>query len=299
MSSSKQQHPRRPAIPVLEWDRDLREAAVGMEQREARFLVYSYYAVQENRIRFSNQLFQLKKSGKPSNLVEYLAEQSQLLEDQTRLSLDLYSNDHPVGSWLREIVGIGPVFAAGLLGLIEIDKCPTAGHILKFAGMVPGQKRTKGEKINWSPMMKKLCFLISESFILSKNHPDSFYGKLYDERRQTEDDRNESGYYAEQAKEILQNKRYNKTTAAYKAYAAGKFPAAHLRRRAARKVICIFLSHLHEVLYWYEYGVAPPAPYAFVYADQKHVHYIPTPNFNREDFPTLRKPCPHKPRGQQ
>jgi hypothetical protein len=52
----------------------------------------------------------------------------------------------------------------------------------------------------------------------------------------------------------------------------------------------LFLSHLHQVWYWHDFGCDAPKPYAFSHLD--HGHMIEPPNFDRRTFPTLDAPRP-------
>ena len=55
-------------------------------------------------------------------------------------------------------------------------------------------------------------------------------------------------------------------------------PPAHINARVIRKMMKVFLSHMHEVWYRLEFGEAPPKPYAFSILG--HAHYIPPPNLD-------------------
>lgn len=106
--------------------------------------------------------------------------------------------------------------------------------------------------------LKKICYLIGESFIKVKGR-GSLYGRLYEERKAFETARNEEGYYAEQAAQYLQEKNWGKDTESYKAYIEGKLPKIQLHRRALRYAVKMFISHLWEAMYIAEYGHRPEA----------------------------------------
>ena len=95
---------------------DLVIASREMGDEEARYLVDAYYATQENRKRTDNQTRALE--GEPHFLIEWLAEKNRTLENQIGRALDGYTQAHPMGDWMRQIVGIGPVLSAGLLAHI-------------------------------------------------------------------------------------------------------------------------------------------------------------------------------------
>lgn len=117
--------------------RDLTTAAATMSDDEARFLVDAYYMMQDDRKRSHNQVRALGESVEPHAVIAWLAVQSETLENQIKRALDSYTASHVMGSWMREIHGIGPVLSAGLLAHINIAECPTAGHIWRYAGLDP------------------------------------------------------------------------------------------------------------------------------------------------------------------
>lgn len=124
--------------PVIErLNRDTLEAARHMSADEARYLVDTYYQRQDDRKRAANQTRATDDSGEPNRVIEWLTGQSDALETRIRSLLDAYSGAQPIGQWARNIVGIGPVIAAGLMAHIDINRAPTVGHIWRFAGLDP------------------------------------------------------------------------------------------------------------------------------------------------------------------
>jgi len=113
--------------------RDLIEASRTMGSEEARYLVDAYYATQENRKRTDNQVRAL--GVEPHFLIQWLSDKNRTLEHQIGRALDTYTQAHPMGDWMRGVVGIGPVLSAGLLAHIDMIHCPTVGHIWQFAGI--------------------------------------------------------------------------------------------------------------------------------------------------------------------
>lgn len=122
---------------VNRMDRDLVKAASIMSDDEARYLVDAYYTMQDNRKRSENQARTAQKANEPNLVIQWYAQQNRTLEDQVKRALDGYTIGHKMGSWMREVKGIGPVISAGLLAHINIEECPTAGHIWNFAGLNP------------------------------------------------------------------------------------------------------------------------------------------------------------------
>lgn len=255
--------------------RDLRETRE-LSRHEARYLTSMYYAQQEERIR--NYARAAKFDNSPT--IVLMARSAELLEDETRKALDRYSRSHPMGRWLRDIDGIGPVMAAGLLGFVDISICNTAGKLWSYAGLRPTSIAKKGEKINYNPELKKLCYLIGESFVKVSGKETALYGHLYKQKKAYYIEKNEAGDYAERAADILEKYNYKNDTTAKAAYEKGRLPAGHIHAMARRWAVCMFLSHLQETYFRFEYGIDPPAPYAMAHLG--HADYIAPPPMTEE-----------------
>lgn len=263
--------------PVARLTRDIRDASKLLNDQEARFLVDSYYAMQRDRIRAAHQTRTLAGGEEPNTVMEYLLDNREVLEKQVGRALDAYSGAHPVGKWARSIVGIGPVISAGLLSHIDITKAPTVGHIWRYAGLDPTVKWGKGEKRPWNGSLKRLCFLIGESFVKVSGNERDVYGKVWRARKEMETAKNLAGDYADQAAAALLAKKFGDDTEALKHYKAGHLPPARIHLRAERYAVKLFLAHLHHVWHEIEFEVPPPKPYVLEHLG--HVHYIGPPNW--------------------
>ena len=255
--------------PVQRLTRDIAVAAKTLSDAEVRFLVDSYYQMQENRIRAAGQIRSM--GDEPHLVLGWLEEQNATLEAQIKRALDKYTETHPVGEWMRSVFGIGPVIAAGMLAHIDITKAPTVGHIWRFAGLDPTVRWEKGQKRPWNAALKVLCFHAGESFVKFSNDERCVYGHFYRERRAYEERKNEAGDYAEQAKQKLERFKIGKDTDAYKAYIIGKLPPGHLHARAKRYAVKLFLSHLHGEMYRTVLGKEPPLPYPIAILGHAHM----------------------------
>ena len=269
--------------PIQRLSRDLKNASATLSDAEARFLVDSYYQMQDARIRADGQVRSIKKSAEaggtepePHLVLSWLAEQNKSLENQIKRALEKYVDTHPVGAWLTSIHGIGPVISAGLLAHIDINKAPTVGHIWRFAGLDPTTKWEKKTKRPWNAQLKVLCWKAGESFVKFHNADECFYGKVWKAQKEIYIQRNEAGTYADRAKQIITEKNFNKTTDAYQAYVAGKFPPAHIHAMARRYAVKLFLSHLHGEMYRRILKTEPPLPYPI--AILGHAHMINPPS---------------------
>lgn len=261
--------------PVIRLTKDIKEASRVLSKQEARYLVDSYYQVQEYRKATANQCRIMDESGEPHEVLDWFLNNNEILESQIKRALDAYTSADPIGQWCKSIMGIGPVIAAGLLAHIDIEKAPTVGHIWSFAGLDPRAEWKKGEKRPWNAKLKVLCWKIGQSFVKVSNNEKDIYGHIYRERKEYEVAKNENGEYADQAKAKLEKFKIGKDTDAYKSYSVGKLPPAHIDQRAQRYAVKLFLSHLHEVWYTHHFGVAPPNPYPI--AILGHAHKIDPP----------------------
>jgi hypothetical protein len=146
-----------PLEAVSKLSKDLKQASILLTRNEARYLVDSYYSMQEDRKRSGNQVRALDKSGEPHGTLSWFFDQSNTLESQIKGALQLWAENQIEGKWLMSITGIGPVISAGLLAHIDIEQAPTVGHIWRFGGYDPTVKWEKGKKRPWNASLKTLC----------------------------------------------------------------------------------------------------------------------------------------------
>jgi len=152
-------------IPVSKIRADVRKAARTLTPMEARYVVDSYYQMQENRKRSANQRRSLVKAGEPNLAVSYLATESERIEGEVKYMLKSFADARPVGEWAQSIVGIGPIIAAGLIAHIDIAKCQTVGPIWRYAGLDP--------TIQWLGK-DKVRKIVSERLTKAKPTEDDF-----------------------------------------------------------------------------------------------------------------------------
>lgn len=151
----------------------------------------------------------------------------------------------------------------------------TKQSMIKYLSLTPYNKE-----------LKKLCWKIGESFVKVSSKEESLYGKLYNERKAYEIQKNEKGEYKNQAENILKTNNISKSTEAYKFYSIGKLPRAHINARAKRWTVKIFISHLFEAMYIDYYK--EPAPTIYPVEHQGHVDYI-SPEVPFEEFLYYKK----------
>lgn len=261
--------------PVRRLSRDERAAAVTLTSGQARFLVDYYYQMQRHRIASSHQSRTLEQGGEPNEAIDWLGEQSRTLEDQVRGALGRYALSTRQGRWAMSQTGVGPVIAAGMLARLELR--PTVGAWWRLAGLDPTVRWGKGAKRPWNASLKRLCWILGDSFTKQSGRESCFYGHIYRQRKEYETPKNLRGDYAEQAARQLAQKTYGKTTDAYKSLIEGRLPPAQINLRAQRYAVKLFLSHLHAVWHEVETGEKPPKPY--VIAALGHAHLIDPPGW--------------------
>lgn len=284
--------------PIAKLSKDLKAAAKTLSDQEARYLVDYYYLMQDDRKRATNQVRALTETEEPTLLLQYLADQSATMEQEIKKMLDIYTQNHEMGAWMREIHGIGPVISAGLLAHINLmpwvcekhavdstkKKChpenpctpackhvklETAGHIWAYAGLDPTKTWDKGQKRPWNAALKVLCWKVGQSFMKASGSEKCYYGKLYKERKAYEVARNDAGTNAEYAKSLAS--KFGKNTDAYIHLMAGKLPPAQIDARARRWAVKIFLSHLHAEWYRKKFNQEPPKPFALAILGHAHM----------------------------
>lgn len=293
--------------------KDLKDASKLLSRKEARYLVDIYYAIQDFRMQAASQI-RSADEGEPNNVTEWVFSSTKKIEENVRKALGVFAAEYRVGQWLQGIVGIGPVISAGLLAHLDVRNRPTAGHFIRFAGIDPSAVWEKKTKRPWNAQLKTLIvFKLGESFVKTQNHPETFYGTLFKQRKAKEWQKNLAGDFAEEA--MKGQERVGDETNASLWYSGvikpewartvleaetvafplsipkhalvtdntklfPMLPPAHIHARARRFVAKIFTSHLHHVMYEDYYNQAPPMPYAFEkLKEQDHRHYIAPPNW--------------------
>jgi hypothetical protein len=198
------------------------------------------------------------------------------MENSLKNPLKVFAESYPVGQWALSQYGIGPVITAGLIAHIDIEKASTAGSVWRYAGLDPTMKWEKGSKRPFNAELKVLSWKIGQSFMKFSGRDQCFYGKLYLQDKQRRVELNESGAYADRAKEILTTKNWkaNKSSDTLK---SGKLPAAQIDAQARRFAVKIFLSHFHTVWFETHFNRKAPTPYTIAHMD--HVHQIDVPNY--------------------
>jgi len=263
----------------------------------------AYQAQQKHRIRVGNQLAQLQRDAdneaEPHGMLEHIHQQQKALEKSISTSIEICAIAHPMWWFFDQTKGIGPGLAMQILALLDIHKAPTAGHFWSFAGLNPDRKWGKGEKRPHCAALKRAMWLCAQQWIKLKNDPTADYARWLFERRDIEWRKNLDGKNAEYCEKALAGKNYRADTDA-KAWLSGQccpikaeamlaesktpsasacksdegvpmIPPAQVLARACRWTEKLFLAHLHDRWFRFEFGEAPPKPYVIEHAGHAHV----------------------------
>ena len=129
--------------------------------------------------------------------------------------------------------------------------------------------------------LKKRCYLIGLSFMKQCNRKGSLYGQIYKDRKMTEMAKNDNGDYKAIAENILTSKNWTRDTETKKHLLDGRLSPAHIDARARRYAVKLFISHVHEAMYYDRYRKVPPAPY--IISHLEHHDYI-APEVDYHEF---------------
>lgn len=270
-----------------------------------RHLVSFYYMMQDNRIKINNQSSSIerrKESEEDENLndldsvmMQFFTGQMEEVEENLKVFLDVWTDRHPIGKWLKSITGIGPVIAAGLIARFDVTKSQTAGGFWSYIGWASGgpnrKTRKRGQKLDYSPETRTLVWKAGSSFRMQNSRANCYYGKLYLQKKADYIAKNNAGGFAENAAYELSSKKFDMSTKTYQAYSSGKLTDAHIDAMALRYAAKIFVSHLFDVMFMWQYGEMPPKPYAMVHLNG-HTHYLIPQNIELMIEP-LTKKFPH------
>lgn len=167
-------------------------------------------------------------------------------ENFARRTLQKAMRDTEQWAYFAPIRGIAEVAAALLVLRLGDRTFPEPSNLWSFMGLTPDWETRRGPGMR----NRALCMNLGDILICSRN---PVYHPLYTERRAYEEARNEAGDYADQAARALGKdwSEDGRKSAAYKAYAAGLLPGAHLHARARRYIVKRFLKRI-----WRDFDLA-------------------------------------------
>jgi hypothetical protein len=308
----------RPALDsIIRPTKDALKAAGTLGTRQARYLVDSFYQIQELRKAASNQagaMIRATAAGhaqEPHETLDWIIAQMQTMENQLGRAFEFYAMASAPGRWLMGITGIGPVLAANFLARLSVRPW----HCVNPAVLV---KRKPGEENVLPCPPDEPC---TDGCGYREVHTAGGFWKFagLDPTVKWEEGKlrpwnaavkvacwkasdswvklknNPASFYSRiyverKEYEMAKNERgelasqaeegfsrVGKKTKASTFYRDGKLPPGHIEARARRYAVKMFLSHLHEVMYEDEFGCKPPKPFAIEHLG--HAHYIAPPGW--------------------
>jgi len=107
-------------------------------------------------------------------------------ETEAKALMKGYIESHPIyWDFLKKIRGIGPVLSSNVIKSFGYcERFDMVSALWKYCGLhvVDGKapKRAKGEKIDWNPKLRTMCWKIGDSFVKARS---PVYRQIYDEEK--------------------------------------------------------------------------------------------------------------------
>ncbi len=159
----------------------------------------TYVAIQKQRIMATGRIGAHVRAERLTEdeaqiLIEHLDNQLKGVEAGIKKDMQKALVGTPIyDKWFDLVKGIGPIIAGGLIGeIMDISRFDHVSNLWSWAGLGihdgGADKRRKGEKLNWNPHVKVLCWKAGKSFVLSKG----YFRTAYDDFKEHEIKMNES-----------------------------------------------------------------------------------------------------------
>lgn len=216
--------------------------------REIRLLAMSFYELQSVRIQINNRIAMLRRDYgvdlvEASTMHDQVFPRIEAAEEAIETRAREYARQYPIFTeWIGPCVkGVAETLTAGLIaGIRDISRFDTVSKLWKYCGvgLREGdviQKRVKGQKIDYSPFLKTLCWKLGEQFV--KIGDRGYYGQKYQEFKAHEQKKAQAA-----GLKILPQAEIDKLPSP-----EGTISEGHVHNRSKRKVVKLFLSHLWEV----------------------------------------------------
>ena len=128
--------------------KDVKNNSKTLGKQEVRYLVDLYYSLQSFRIITNNQIRAISQSNvdEPHETIAFFAKNFEILENDIKKVLNVYTDNDPIGRWCKSITGIGEVISAGLIANLDITNKPTAGHFWSYCGLNDNNRQWIGRE---------------------------------------------------------------------------------------------------------------------------------------------------------
>lgn len=245
-----------------EWEKHQRELFERLKHPRLRVLVEGYYDTQKLRLSTENRLRVYSRFDliTPPQAAALQAIASDLRREEKRyegMVADELKGMPIYEVWLKNVKGIGPMMAAGLVAWIDDPgRFDTVSKLWAYAVGKPGERRIRGTRVGYNPRLKVHCFKVGTQLLKARGE----YADLYYRFKET---------YS--LREDL--KRIKK----------GSFKL-HVHLMAMRKMVKVFLQHL-----WVRWREVEGLPITKPYVVEKlgHKGYISPLEVERKAGPEL------------
>jgi hypothetical protein len=147
-----------------------------MDTAKVRLLVEVYYDVQQVRVGAQNRVRAAATRGlAPESeqvLLDWLDSRMEKQERELKAMVLAQIKAEPIWEdWLKGVKGIGPCIAGGLMAWAgDCSRFDTVSKLWAYSGqhVVDGAapRRKAGQKANWNPTMRTLCWKAGKSFVM-------------------------------------------------------------------------------------------------------------------------------------
>ena len=108
-----------------------------LDQKTLRFLVDTFYQIQDLRIARANQLRAISqnKDGDGFDASLFIMSSIESIEASIKKIIDVYTDKNPVCYWAKQTTGVGPLISASFYSMLDITKATSAGGFLSYCGL--------------------------------------------------------------------------------------------------------------------------------------------------------------------
>lgn len=202
---------------------DLRRAASRLTPTEAKILCRMFDQTQRARIRFQNQIAAAERDGSPASVLNHFYGIQIALEGQIAAAMKKFGESQPLTQWMTAQTGVGPLIAVRLFAIVDWNGAWNPSAIHRFAGLDPSLEWGKGQKRPWNADLKRLMYLLGESFVKNQTRKNAYYPDWFARQKKLTWERNIAGSFKSRALEL--SSKFDKNTAAYH-WHIGKVSAA-------------------------------------------------------------------------
>jgi len=217
--------------------------------------------LQKSRIAFSNRVSASERGADVADdvtkeLFDKWHSRFDDLETEADKDIAKLVKDIPIVQYMTAVKGIGPLLAAKIVSMVDIERADTVSALWRYCGygVINGEreKPTKGEKLHYNIRLKTTLYLVGGSFLKSGSPYEAVYREAWDKYKNERD----WAWCATCTKvsngdgQIFVAHCSDPAAHSDKAFRGPNkgWQTNHVHLAANRKMIKVFLSHLWE--YW-------------------------------------------------